>query len=363
MADGISGLGGGGGLDGRGGISDIDGPDGPSDSDKDQPVLTVIGEALIDLVPAGEPGGYRARPGGSPLNVAIGLARLGHRTALMARLADNAFGRLLREHAASEGIDLTCAPWATEPTTLAIVSLDSDAQASYDFYLDGTADWQWTDAQTAALPEDTTILHHGSLASWTPPGDERIHALASELHRHGSVLISYDPNIRPALLGKPSHARPLIERNVGVSHIVKASRDDIDWLYPGHGPEHVGAAWIDLGAQLVIVTDGPRGAHVFRSAAAPAHRPGRAVQVADTVGAGDAFTAGLLGALVRNGVQTPDQLRQATPQLLDNAVDDAILVSALTCERVGADPPMALPRPHTPPSTPLSAADLGFRDV
>lgn len=140
------------------------------------PRLTVIGEALIDLVPGQKPSWYEAKPGGSPFNVAIGLARLGHRTTLMARLADDSFGDLLRGHAAAENIDLGYAPVATEPTTLAVVGLDRDARASYSFYLQGTADWQWTDAETARLPRDTAVFHMGSLASWTPPGDERIHA-------------------------------------------------------------------------------------------------------------------------------------------------------------------------------------------
>jgi hypothetical protein len=100
--------------------------------------VTVIGEALIDMVQFGAPGEYRARPGGSPFNVAVGLARLGHRTALMARLAENTFGRMLRAHAAAEGIDLTVSPHAAEPTTLALVSMDTEGRADYDFYFDGT---------------------------------------------------------------------------------------------------------------------------------------------------------------------------------------------------------------------------------
>ena len=102
--------------------------------------ITVIGEALIDLVPRDHPQTYHAVPGGSPYNIAIGLARLGHRTALMARLADNALGRILRDRTQAEGIDLRAAPHAGEPATLAVVSLDASAQASYDFYLNGTAD-------------------------------------------------------------------------------------------------------------------------------------------------------------------------------------------------------------------------------
>lgn len=321
-------------------------------------MLTVIGEALIDLVPHGDPGDYRARPGGSPFNVAIGLARLGHRTTLMARMGDNAFGRILRGHAATEGIDLSRAPQAAEPSTLAIVSMSADTQASYDFYHEGTGDWQWTAAETAAIPAETTVLHFGSIASWHPPGNSHIHAAVNTLHERGRTLICYDPNIRPALLGEPAEARHLIERNIGASHIVKASREDVEWLYPGTGIDHIGARWLGLGALLVIITDGPDGARLLAADAPAVSRPGREVRVVDTVGAGDAFTAGLLGALVRGGRHTPDLLARSTPAMLATAVDDAILVSALTCERIGADPPTA--RPHLSANAPLSPTDLYF---
>lgn len=304
-------------------------------------LLTVIGEALIDLVPGSAPGDYQARPGGSPFNVAIGLVRLGHRTALMARLADNAFGRQLREHAAAEGVDLTSAPRAAEPTTLAVVSLDAEGHAGYDFYLEGTADWQWTDSELAQLAPDTAVLHVGSLASWTPPGNRHIHAAAARLREQGSTLISYDPNIRPLLLGKPEQARPLVEDFVSVAHLVKASREDVEWLYPGTGIAEVGDRWLELGALAVVITDGPDGAHLLRADAAPVHRPGRKIRLVDTIGAGDAFTSGLLGGLVRRGLHTPALLSQCPDGLLTEAVDEAVLVSALTCERVGADPPFA----------------------
>src|SRR5580700_4369560 len=110
--------------------------------------VTVIGEAIVDLVPGGQPRTFQAVPGGSPYNVAIGLARLGHRATLMARLAATAFGRILRGPAQAQGIDLRAAPTAAVPATLAVVSLDAQARASYDFYLNGTADWQWTAEET-----------------------------------------------------------------------------------------------------------------------------------------------------------------------------------------------------------------------
>jgi fructokinase len=325
------------------------------------PVLTVIGEALIDLVQHGGPGNYRARPGGSPFNVAVGLARLGHRTTLMARLADNTFGRMLRDHAAAQGIDLSCAPCAVEPTTMAVVSMDAAAQASYDFYLEGTADWHWTAAETARIPAGTAVLHFGSVASWTPPGSEHIHSAIDRHRRRGTALISYDPNVRPMLLGDPAHARQTIERSVSVAHVVKASREDLRWAYADTDIERISARWLELGAALVVITDGADGAHVFHAGAGTLSRPGREVMVRDTVGAGDAFTAGLLGALVRGGLHSPEGLARSSAAALAAAVDDAILVSALTCERMGADPPVLLPRPHLPLSAPLSATDLCFQ--
>ncbi|MGW7539838.1 carbohydrate kinase family protein [Streptomyces sp. NPDC054770] len=326
------------------------------------PAVTVIGEALIDLVQLDAPGDYRARPGGSPFNVAVGLARLGHRCALMARLADNAFGRILRAHATAEGIDLTYAPAATEPTTLAVVSMDAEGQASYDFYLEGTADWQWTQVEAAHVPPETAVLHFGSVASWTPPAGDHIHATVQRLRASGTALISYDPNVRPVLLGDPERGRRAVERSVGVAHIVKASREDVEWLYPDTPVERVAARWLELGALLVVITDGPDGAHAFHTSAESVSRPGRKAAVVDTVGAGDAFTSGLLGALLRRGLHTPETVATATAAVLAAAVDDAVLVSALTCERLGADPPTARPRPHLPAHAPLAETDLSFPD-
>ena len=126
------------------------------------PLVTVIGEALIDLVPGEAPGDYQAHAGGSPFNVAVALARLRESTALMARLSDHGFGQLLRDRAAAEDIDLSAAARATEPATLAVVSLNGTGQASYDFYVEGTADWHWTIGELRRLPSKTEIVHFGA---------------------------------------------------------------------------------------------------------------------------------------------------------------------------------------------------------
>jgi fructokinase len=315
-------------------------PGGPGDARPDVTV-TVIGEAIVDLLPAGPPRTFQAVPGGSPYNVAIGLARLGHRAALMARLADTAFGRILRDHARAEGIGLQAAPRAAEPSTLAVVSLDAAARASYDFYLNGTADWQWTAEETGRAPAETAVLHFGSIASWTPPGDARILELAARLRNRGDVLITYDPNVRPGLLADHHHGQRVVERAIPLAHLVKASTDDVGWLYPDRAPDQVARRWLGLGATTVVITGGAEGAMAFTAQGRSVRRPALDVVVMDTVGAGDSFMAGLIGSLISRGQRSPADLARSPADQLAGAMDDAILVASVNCERRGNDPPTA----------------------
>jgi fructokinase len=301
-------------------------------------VLTIIGEALVDLVDSGDLRTFTAHPGGSPLNVAVGLARLDHETGLMARLSSDTFGRVLRRHAERNRVDLQASPTATEPTTLAVVSLDEEGRASYDFYLDATADWHWSAEELARLPEQTTILHTGSLASWTPPGSDLIAALVRRVRSAGEIILSYDPNVRPRLLGTPERGQALVERSVAASHVVKASDEDLSWLYPDKWPATVAAEWLRLGAGLVVVTQGAQGATAYTDHTRPVQRAAPVITLVDTVGAGDAFTSGLLSALDDMHID-PSGLAALGEAQLAEIVDHAILVSALTCERAGADPP------------------------
>jgi fructokinase len=311
-------------------------------------VVTVIGEALVDLVPDGSSGEHRAAPGGSPFNVAVGLVRLGNRTALMARFADDRYGRLLRSAAAGEGIDLSAAPSAAERASVATASVDAAARATYEFDIEGTADWQWTAAELQELPPETDVLHFGSLASWTPPGSARIAGLVDECRARGSVMISYDPNVRPAAIGARGRGVGLVEQSVRRSHVVKASREDLEWLYPELAADDVAARWSQLGARLIVVTNGAEGASAYRRTRAPLHRPARPVAVADTIGAGDAFTAGLLTALVKRGLHRDGRIEGLSAATLTDIVDEAVLVAAITCERAGADPPRLDELPDRP---------------
>jgi len=305
------------------------------------PLITVIGEALIDLLPGQQLRTFVALPGGSPYNVAIGLARLGQRVTLMARLSGDAFGAILREQAAAEAIELAAAPRATEPTTLAVVSLDADAGASYYFHRSGTADWQWTAEEIGRAPAQTAVLHFGSIASWTPPGDAQILGLARRMHDRGDVLVSYDPNIRPRLLTDRHHAQQRVERALQCAHLAKASIEDITWLYPGATAGEVAQRWLGLGPVVVVITASASGADAFTAGGHSVHRPARQIRVVDTIGAGDSFTAGLIGSLIERGLRSPAPLAACPESELAAIVDDAILVASLNCQRQGNDPPTA----------------------
>jgi fructokinase len=304
------------------------------------PVIAVAGEALIDLVPAGPDGLFRAAPGGSPANVAVGLARLGVPTRLLARLAGDPFGRRLREHLDRNGVDLTHTVAAPEPSSLAIVTVAADGTVAYDFRVDGTADWQWTDAELRdAVDGAVGALHVGSLALVVEPGAAALRRLVARAR--ATATISFDPNVRPLLMGSRADVLAGVEEQLGVSDVVKASAEDVAWLLPGEPLEDVAARWAARGPAMVVITLGPDGA-LAASGAGLRRRPPVPVTVVDTVGAGDSFTSALLAALGRRGLLGAAHrgaLQEITADELAAVVDEAVLASAITCSRPGADPP------------------------
>jgi len=308
-------------------------------------VLVVCGEAVIDLISDGSPAGYQARPGGSPLNVAAGSARLGIETAMLARLCGGRFGELLRLHLTEAGVDLKFSVDALEPATLAVLSLDHDADAVYDFYLQGTADWGWSAPELPdPLPAEVAALHVGSLASWRAPSCVAIAEMVLRESRRGQVLISFDPNVREAAVDHPGEVRVRIAELIQLAHIVKVSVADITWLCPGESPAAAAARWAHSGPDLVVLTDGSKGAIAYRQGNPPRHVAARKVPVVDTVGAGDAFTAGLLAALADRGRLHRDALVGLDDSELDAVLGSAAIVAALSCTRQGADPPTRVER-------------------
>lgn len=305
--------------------------------------VVVAGEALVDLVP--EPDG-RLRPlaGGSPFNVAVGLGRLGAPTGLLGALSADGFGDLLAERLAAADVVPLPAGRTPRPTTLAMVHLDDEGRASYSFYLEGTSATGLgpddVSAATAEVPASASAALHVSLGAvtLTAPGTGRL--LADLLADAGArPLVSLDPNVRPAVMGDIEGERRAIATAVAAVDVVKVSDEDLLALHPDRDPLAVAGEWARSGPALVVVTRGPEGATALRAEAGTLTVAGVPVDVVDTVGAGDAFTAGLLAALDEHGLLTRDALRDADTTALRSVLSFAARVAAVTCTRHGADPP------------------------
>ncbi|ALE80844.1 carbohydrate kinase family protein [Pseudonocardia alni] len=308
-------------------------------------VIAVAGEALVDIVPAPAQGYWELAPGGSPANVAVGLSRLDVPARMLARLADDLLGRKLRDHLADNGVDLSHSVEADEPSSLAIVELAADGQASYDFRIAGTADWQWTDDELAgALDEGpagpVVAVHSGSLALTTAPGHDALRELLASAV--DTATVSYDPNFRPLLMGTPEEILPGVHELLGVADVVKVSEEDLGWLHPGREPGDVVGEWLELGPAVVVVTLGANGVLAGTSSGLHLVLPGRTVEVVDTVGAGDSFSAALLAGLHRRGLlgaTARDDLYRIDRPTLEAVLTEAVAASAITCSRHGANPP------------------------
>jgi fructokinase len=295
------------------------------------------------MVPAPIDGYFEVAPGGSPANVAVALSRLGVPARLLARIADDMLGRLIREHLTTNGVQLDHAVHAAEQTSMAMVAVGPDGGASYDFRVTGTADWQWTAEELAgALDGPVVALHSGSLALTTPPGAAVLRELM--VGAAAKLTISYDPNCRPLLMGDPSDVLAGVHELLAVADLVKVSSEDLEWLVPDSAPDAVLEDWLGRGPAVVAITLGGDGVLAGSASGVRSRRPGVPVTVVDTVGAGDTFSAALLAGLHRRGLlgaAARPALRAVDDGTLDALLDEAALAAAITCSRRGADPPTA----------------------
>jgi fructokinase len=302
-------------------------------------MVIVCGEALVDLVPGSDGSGAQPRPGGSPANVAVALARLGMPALLLARLSTDVHGQMLRRHLAHSGVNLSLAIDAAEPTSVATVRLDGDGSASYTFELDGRADDAWSPADLPPVLAAGAALHvSGALALVRPALRQTVDALLTR--ESGQRLVSLDPNPRPALTPDRPMLVETLESWVARCDVVRASAEDLTWTLPDVPVREVARRWRARGPALVVVTRGGDGVFAL-GPAGECDLPAQPVRVVDTVGAGDAFTAGLLAALGRGGWLTPARLPRLDSESLASALHFAQRVAALTCTRAGADPPWA----------------------
>lgn len=301
-------------------------------------MLTVIGEGLVDVVQRSS--GIEAHVGGSPLNVAVGLARLDHPVQFIGRYGRDAYGESVAAHLKASSVMLPQAPDGL-PTSVATALVDDDGAATYTF------DLAWELPGLAErLPfmlQGTTLLHTGSIATMLAPGAADV--LAAVEHSHPSATISFDPNCRPSIITDADYARHQAEKFVTLSDIVKASDEDLAWLYPGVDVLDSARRWLSLGGAggpaMVVVTRGATGPWGI-TAAGEAEFAAPRVEVADTVGAGDSFMAALLSGVVDRGLagaQNRAELRALPAEDLTALLAHAARAAAVTVSRAGANPP------------------------
>ena len=304
-------------------------------------MILVIGEALIDLIENRyQPGSFNAIVGGANANVAIALARRGSAHSFAGRVSTDAFGQQIIKKLEDNGVDLTHTIRTDDPTTLAVVSINEKGSPTYSFYVNGTADWGWTPDELPAT--DAKAIQFGCLTMAMEPGNRVIEAWARA--QADTKTISHDVNLRPALGFEVASEQVRVERINEFSHLIKASDEDLGWLYPGESYDAVATRWSR--GKLVLVTRGAEGTDVYRDGTHLFNVPSRKINVVDTVGAGDTFCANLLGQLLEgdhlglgDGSSPAEKLLTLDAEVLRGYVHVAGVAASITCERPGCEPP------------------------
>jgi fructokinase len=292
--------------------------------------IWVCGEVLIDLIPG--PDGVRVgHVGGGPANTAKALARMGHDVQFIDGLSTDEDGQAARKNLLDDEVKLDLALISDKPTCLAIVSLDANGGASYEFKIAGTATF---DFSLDWLPDPSrykpNVLHIGTLVTAIQPCADVLYDWALQVAEFAPII--FDPNIRPAVLSDRDAYVALVEKWVAISSVIKVSDDDLVWLYPGQELADIASRWVRDGVALVVVTHGAQGL-VGYTAAGATKVDGVKIDVADTVGAGDTVGAIIVEAMVEKGIMT------LIGEELEATLRRAAIAAGITCSRKGAQTP------------------------
>jgi fructokinase len=296
-------------------------------------MIVVAGEALIDAEV--EHDVLRPHAGGGPFNTAVALARLGAPACFLGSVSEDALGPLLERRLVDAGVDMSLVSHTRRPTPLALVEAGG-SEARYSFYLEGSA-YQYVGATT--LPPDAAALHVGTLSLATDPPASALEALV-ERETDARVIV-VDPNVRPAVVGDADAYRRRMARVLDHADVVKLSEADLRWLYGDRSADRAAAELLESGASCVVLTRGARGATGWLAGGGRVDVPAPAVDVVDTVGAGDAFGAGLLASLWQGGMLRKESLARVGTSELEVALRYAAAVGALQCTRAFAWAPSA----------------------
>lgn len=300
-------------------------------------MILCCGEALIDMLPrvlkeGGE--GFKPVAGGAVFNTAIGLGRLGAAAGFFSALSTDLFGEQLLQTLQASHVGTDLCPRNNQPTTLAFVKL-VNGQASYSFFDENSAGRSLSVADLPSLGEDVFALHMGAISLIPEPCGTAFETLMA---RNTDKVLSLDPNIRPGFIQDADAHRDRLFRMIAMADIVKVSDEDLDWLASGTSAEDLIQSWLSGGTSAVLLTKGQDGA-TAHTQAGMVHQDVVPVTVVDTVGAGDTFNSGFLSSLLEHGCLTKEGLRDIDENALEQALQRAVQVAAVTVSRAGANPP------------------------
>lgn len=304
--------------------------------------VVAVGESLVDVIVPSDGAPITEHPGGSPMNVALGIARLGRPVTLVTRIGSDRRGTAIAEHLSSAGAQLARGSVRDEPTSTATAQIRADGSAKYAFDLR----WSLPQGFTVADPviADAGIVHVGSIGAFLEPGGSAVAELLSQLSVTASPpIVTLDPNIRPSVVHDHTAALARFEQLARSTAVVKLSDEDAAWLYPGTGLDETVDLILALGPGVVALTLGGAGA-LMATRSTRLTVPGIAVEVADTIGAGDSFMSAMihqLGVLLDAGVPT-EELRDGTAVNAERLAligEFAVRCAAITVSRDGANPP------------------------
>jgi fructokinase len=297
-----------------------------------QPDLLVFGEALIDLK-ASSALSFQGFVGGSPLNVALAGSRLDLPSALATRVSTDFFGAEIVALLQKNGVNMDFLERGAEPSTLAFVNV-VNGHPSYSFRFQDTSTLLY--AAHLELPASLRAMHHGGSLN---PLFEPVSSRVLEVVRGFAGFKHFDPNVRPAVLSDPDVYRARLEPWWSEATWVKLSLEDFEFLYAGESEAEFATSLLERGVSVVTVTDGGKGARLYRAGRAPLEVTAPRVGVVDTVGAGDTFSGATIARLLELHLETPDALRSASDDALLEVLRFAATAAAINCTRAGCDPP------------------------
>jgi len=303
-------------------------------------MILCCGEALIDFIPTPDGEGYQPCPGGSILNIAVGLGRMQVPVGFLSRLSTDIFGDQLVDHLVTNGVTLDYCPRVDGQTTLAFVKLsqDDNAEPEYAFYAEGAVDREMQVSNLPDVIDNVQALHFGSISLLLEPGATALETLM--LRESRQKVISLDPNVRPTLIHDLTAYRARFEKWLAAVDILRLSKVDFDYIYPDTDFEAMLPGWFDEGLSMVILTLGEDGAVGYLPDGTTAEAQPPKITVADTVGAGDTFFSAALVYLYERGLlDSARQIAGMGQKNLSECLAFAVKAAAINCTRKGANPP------------------------